>query len=1300
MKASFRISILLLILYVISTPLFAGETGNKNRDRLSVGIKLLESSNYSGSLQAFEESLASCKQRGDRAGTAKTQLMLAQYYIETGDPDNAIKYAEASSAIFESLNDKESSFAARSILADALFARKRVREARLLTEKLEKEMGRNFSQKTKAGFYLVRGKILRNQKKYEMAEKNFEEVIRIGKSLKDNYLEIVGLSEKALLLRNEKKFDEAVAVCAQGQELASTGDRIFLMALMMDTDGKIKSDESKFNEAKVSFLGALGLYKACSNIGHEGDTMLELSHIYIKLNNFDLTKEYSGRAYETFKASGNSFGMMQACKTLLTCVYLTRNKDDMKEFQEKVGYAGKTSAYPSDLGQAYLDLGKTSEYISTDFKTALSYFDKAYDIFTKINDGYGKVEALMARGMVLRSMDKYDDAMSAYEEGIKLRESLGNIERSDDYEFFFLCSDGAFFRKIGGIYIAKYDYQKAIQSYQEAIRRNSSKEQSINRVLDQNELMKAALSAHEVELAWKTMNNSLDDIAKLEEPETRPIFYNILLLNTFQASRKRNYREYKPGSRSVKTSPAGLLLQRVYNDAALRQKIEKAYEEWIDSATKKKDQRSECLARLFRGYFFVSINKYSEAQDSYEKAIEIATKNNLVDMESNCYFFLIDLLTIKGNLKRASELMDEQIKVLEKMDNTLTQIYCYNHQGYLMRSRGKYEESLKNYGKALNIIKKIDKRDMAADILLGRSRTYLAMKKYSEAVRDLDEALKIAQKGGDKLTIADCHTEQGEVYAKMGETKKSDEYYKQAFREFLELGKMNELREVSLEYGELLEKEKRNHEALDLYVETLNEFLKLWNNIPPALGTVVVTHESPAKKIFERVVNLLIKSGRHDEALKYIEMSKSADFVNSFDVTKMKIKDEKVKEMLERAQQLKRKMAAVQEELNAEENRKKKESLTQILADTKQDFFTAMNEIKTNNPDFDQLLSVRGTDLAALQKVLPENVLLIEYYPSNDILYIFVVTKESLQIKNVIVTRQRLYDIVREFRSSFTDPNDIEYGRKLQKNRDLLYSLLLEPIEKSIDEKKEIIIIPGGLLWYLPMEILGGDGKPSLVEKKRVSYISSADILKLVSSKVKTSHKDAHLVAFGAPSGLNLQGTSKEVEKIGKIFTNSKIFTGDNASKKHLIKEAPVSGILHIASHGSLDRNDVNKSFIQFSKNDPKLYLGEIYGIPLKDSALVTLSSCQSGLGEDNPGREFASLASAFTTAGASSVISSMWEVDDEATSQLFTEFYKNLKEGKSRAESLQLAKLKLMKNPKTSHPYFWGGFILMGDWR
>ncbi len=83
---------------------------------------------------------------------------------------------------------------------------------------------------------------------------------------------------------------------------------------------------------------------------------------------------------------------------------------------------------------------------------------------------------------------------------------------------------------------------------------------------------------------------------------------------------------------------------------------------------------------------------------------------------------------------------------------------------------------------------------------------------------------------------------------------------------------------------------------------------------------------------------------------------------------------------------------------------------------------------------------------------------------------------------------------------------------------------------------------------------------------------------------------------------------------------------------------------------------DINKtSFLLPGKRT--IGLDFIYGLDLKKDALVTLSSCNTAFGIENPGREFASLASPFTMAGASSVIASLWKVDDRATSKLFKAF-------------------------------------------
>jgi CHAT domain-containing protein len=92
----------------------------------------------------------------------------------------------------------------------------------------------------------------------------------------------------------------------------------------------------------------------------------------------------------------------------------------------------------------------------------------------------------------------------------------------------------------------------------------------------------------------------------------------------------------------------------------------------------------------------------------------------------------------------------------------------------------------------------------------------------------------------------------------------------------------------------------------------------------------------------------------------------------------------------------------------------------------------------------------------------------------------------------------------------------------------------------------------------------------------------------------------------------------------------------------------------------------------------------------------VVLSSCRSALGESSPGREVTSLASAFNIAGASSVIASHWEVDDQVTSELFQAFYEHLGRGQSRGQALRLARRQIAA--KHPHPYYWAAFSLFGN--
>jgi CHAT domain-containing protein len=456
------------------------------------------------------------------------------------------------------------------------------------------------------------------------------------------------------------------------------------------------------------------------------------------------------------------------------------------------------------------------------------------------------------------------------------------------------------------------------------------------------------------------------------------------------------------------------------------------------------------------------------------------------------------------------------------------------------------------------------------------------------------------------------------------------------------------------------------------------------------------------RELFERATQLLIRFGRYDEALKNIEASQSVEMFNSLNLEGVKTQDKEYAGLLDRLRELSRKMTLLDRDISGAEadEIQRREYLSRLLAGTRQEFFSVINEIKSRNPDFEQLISVRPLDLVAVQKAIPQDTILLEYYPSREKLYIFSISADTFSIKSVDVAQERLYSLVTDFRSSILGKNNSGSSKELAIKGSVLYSLLLAPVENELQGHAHIQIIPGGLLWYLPFEALRNGDRGYFLNEKTVGYLSSSDILGLIKGKENGTQNSGTLIAFGDPEGVSLPASREEVESLGKIWPESRIFSGRNATKEQFLKEAGQASYIHIASHSSLDRSNINSTCITFAGTDSRLTLGEIYGLALAKSPLVVLSSCDSALGEDNPGRELASLSSAFQTAGASSVIASLWKVEDTSTRVMFGEFYEALKKGESRADALRSAKMALLRRPATSHPFYWAGFILYGDWR
>jgi CHAT domain-containing protein len=195
------------------------------------------------------------------------------------------------------------------------------------------------------------------------------------------------------------------------------------------------------------------------------------------------------------------------------------------------------------------------------------------------------------------------------------------------------------------------------------------------------------------------------------------------------------------------------------------------------------------------------------------------------------------------------------------------------------------------------------------------------------------------------------------------------------------------------------------------------------------------------------------------------------------------------------------------------------------------------------------------------------------------------------------------------------------------------------------------------------------------------------------------------LIAFGNPTGANLPFAEQEVRAIAEIFPAAHALSGAEVTKNSVMAPQNLNQrVVHFATHGVLNSKVPDQSYIQLARGAEagvdQLTMGEVWDLPLRKVDLVTLSACETALGATPNGGEITTLAEAFTTAGATTVIASLWSVADDSTRELMVEFYRELANGKSKAAALQAAQVNVMKNPKYSHPFHWAPFILMGDWR
>ncbi|HEY7763527.1 MAG TPA: CHAT domain-containing protein, partial [Aestuariivirgaceae bacterium] len=188
-----------------------------------------------------------------------------------------------------------------------------------------------------------------------------------------------------------------------------------------------------------------------------------------------------------------------------------------------------------------------------------------------------------------------------------------------------------------------------------------------------------------------------------------------------------------------------------------------------------------------------------------------------------------------------------------------------------------------------------------------------------------------------------------------------------------------------------------------------------------------------------------------------------------------------------------------------------------------------------------------------------------------------------------------------------------------------------------------------------------------------------------------------------------LSATDWEARRIASLAVDSRIVSNFAASRDAAID--PAVGkyrFIHFATHAVIDPENPDMSAIALSQVDEwgrplngLLSAQDIHRLKLS-ADLVVLSACRTALGKDAPGEGLLSLTRGFLSSGAARVIVTLWSVEDQATAEMMSRFYRRMlgPQAMTPAAALRATQEEMWREGRWGAPYYWGGFVLQGNWR
>jgi CHAT domain-containing protein/tetratricopeptide (TPR) repeat protein len=712
-----------------------------------------------------------------------------------------------------------------------------------------------------------------------------------------------------------------------------------------------------------------------------------------------------------------------------------------------------------------------------------------------------------------------------------------------------------------------------------------------------------------------------------------------------------------------------------------------------------KHRRGMMIALTELGIIYWQQNSADQALAHLEKALVLAQNLEDIYQIATLRHDMARQYMALGEYDRALAIYQQLMKQIEGIGDRGGAAMLRDQIGQIYNRQKRYDEALSYHRQALAELDAARHRRPAVVILNNMSLAYIGQQNYAEASKVAGEAVSLSREKGRKDDLCVALTNLG--YSQFG---------------------LNRFREARESFAEAV-------------------------SIMETLRTQTAGGAEERQRYFERglrahhgLLGVLVKDNDAQAALLSAERAKARVLLDMVQQGHGRVNKAMTAAEQEQERRLKSELTQLNRAL-ARLTQSDKQDASRVseaeskLEKARLEYEAFQNALYAAHPD---LKAQRGEapiiNAQELAQLLPDSSsALLEYVVAEDKTYLFTVTKPAAQAEIEIkvytlpLKRDELAKQIESFRQQLAT-RDLGFRTGAVE----LYDLLVKPAESQIRGKRTLVIAPDSSLWDLPFQALVNGGNRFMIESASISYAPSLTVLREMAKRrihQSTNHVSASLLAVGNPvsdretaksTGSSLRNhnldplpeAGEEVMALGRLYgaSRSQIYIGKQAREDVVKNEAGRASVLHFTTHGTLNNASPMYSHLTLAEaganEDGLLEAWELMQLDLK-AELAVLSACETARGRIGAGEGMIGFSWAMFIAGVPSLVVSQWKVESAGTRDLMVNFHRSLispvgasKSKQPKTEALRQAALKLMKNPQTSHPFYWAGFVLVGDGR